>query len=63
MNIDDVMPWIVLPLIVFFLIRSIFKKAKRGRGHSDRHYDPLHDNLHDDHDFGDSDSGDGGSDD
>jgi hypothetical protein len=63
MNIDDVMPWIVVPLVLLFLIRSIIKKTKGGGGRNDRHHDPLHDNLHDDHDFGGSDSGDSGSDD
>ena len=55
MNIDDVMPWIVGPLVLLFIIRSMFKKKGRGSNH-----DYMHDNLHDDHDF---DSGDSGGDD
>jgi hypothetical protein len=63
MNVDDVMPWIVVPLVLFFLIRSMIKRKKGGGSKHDRHYDNLHDNMHDDHDYDSGDSGGGDSDD
>lgn len=51
MQIEQVMPWIVVPLVLFFGIRGFLKK-KKGTVHNDRQHDPLHENLHHQNDSG-----------